>query len=116
MNRNRTAGHNYERSIVRELKELGYKGVKSSRSESRNMDNSGVDIFDVTGALPIYIQCKSSITRPNYGLLLNNPDTPVDRPLVLFHKYTHRTDKRFCSTGEYVIIKKKDFLKLFKFL
>ena len=53
-NRNRTAGNNFERLIVNELKELGFDDVVTSRAESRNMDNRGVDIFG--NNFPFYIQ------------------------------------------------------------
>ena len=38
-NRNRTAGHQYERDIVKEMKSLGYDCSVTARSESKNMDN-----------------------------------------------------------------------------
>ena len=52
----REKGHAYERQIIKELTELGYKGLKSSRSESRNLDDDKIDIAETSGHLPCYIQ------------------------------------------------------------
>jgi Holliday junction resolvase len=43
----RAKGHAYELQIVNRLKELGYDAV-TSRSESKRMDDLGVDIIDNT--------------------------------------------------------------------
>ena len=37
-------GNNYELKIIKELIGLGYKGLKSSRSESKNLDDAKIDI------------------------------------------------------------------------
>ena len=117
MNRrnNKTAGSNYERTIVRELKEMGFSGVVTSRSESRNMDNSGVDIFDTRDnpeegyILPIHIQCKNSQNNVNYHDLLTSELLPKNKPMVIFHKKTKKAGKRFMPRGEYVIMTKETF-------
>ena len=35
----RNKGNAYERKIIKELTDIGYKGLKSSRSESKNLDS-----------------------------------------------------------------------------
>ena len=35
----RNKGNAYERQVIKELTDLGYEGLKSSRSESKNLDN-----------------------------------------------------------------------------
>ena len=53
----RNKGHAYERKIVNELKEyLLFVNALSSRSESKNLDDKGVDIAYTD---PFYIQCKA---------------------------------------------------------
>lgn len=62
----RTKGHNYEQKIVRELKELGFKNVVTSRSESKAMDDNKVDIIDKDDLLPCKLQLKSTQSIPSY--------------------------------------------------
>jgi 3-methyladenine DNA glycosylase AlkC len=113
-NRNRSAGHSYERTIVKELKELGFD-VVTARSESRNMDNKKVDVFSPLGvdnSLPFYVQCKNSKSRPNYHKILN--EMPDDRVPIILHRQTHKVNTKFVTDGDYVIMKKEDFYNLIK--
>lgn len=102
---NRNKGHKYERDIVNDLKELGFEAV-TSRAESRNADNRGIDI--VTN-FPLNIQAKVSINQPNFHSLLNTTDADV-----VFFKKQEKAAKNFLTKGEYVCLRKEDFLKLFK--
>ena len=62
----RTKGHRYETQIAKELRDLGYKGVKTSRSESKSLDDNKVDIIDTEGCLGLNIQLKKTQNIPNY--------------------------------------------------
>lgn len=108
--RNRTAGHNYERQITNELKELGFEDVVTARSESRNMDDKGVDIFG--SSLPFFVQCKNSQNYPKIHELLTSELLPTEKPLIIFHKKTKKQNVKFATQGEYVYFKKDDFYKL----
>lgn len=112
MRNNRTAGHNYERLCVKRLKELGFDDAVTSRAESRNMDNKGVDIFG--SSLPFHIQCKNSVKEVKYHKLMSEERLPTDKPFVIFHKKTRRTEKNFILEGEYVIMKYDTFEKLLR--
>lgn len=105
---NRTAGHNYERQIMNELKDFGFSAV-TSRNESKTMDDRGVDIISDA---PVHIQCKNSQTNQDYPKLLNSELLPTDKPTVVFHKKTKKVGERFMPVGEFIIIKKEDFYKL----
>ena len=107
---NRTAGNSYERKIVNELKELGFTDAVTTRSESRNMDNRGVDIMGDN--LPIYIQCKNSQNTPNIHDLLTSKLLPKSKPVVIFHKKTKKASKNFVVQGEYIYLKKEDFYNM----
>lgn len=114
--RNRSAGHGLERSIVKELKELGYDAV-TARAESRNMDNRGIDIFSppyCSNPLPVHIQCKNTVINPHYETLLTSELLPDDKPTVVIHRKTKKANTRFITQGEYVILKKQDFYNLIK--
>ena len=52
----RRRGNNYELKIAHELEELGYEEVLTSRSESKRMDDAGVDLI-IPGS-ELMIQCK----------------------------------------------------------
>lgn len=48
----RNKGHAYETQIAKELRELGFTGVVTSRSESKRADDNKVDLVDTEGKLP----------------------------------------------------------------
>tara|TARA_X000001382_G_scaffold130921_2_gene127870 strand:+ start:1358 stop:1723 length:366 start_codon:yes stop_codon:yes gene_type:complete len=106
-NRNRNAGHAYERKIRNELKQLGYTDVVTSRSESRNMDNMGVDLFG--DSLPFHVQCKRSKQNLNSFDLIHRENAPNDKPIVIFHDKVVRRGTRFRSLGEFVTMDKQIF-------
>jgi hypothetical protein len=43
---NKRRGSDYERQIAKELRELGYTEVVTSRSESKAMDDAKIDLID----------------------------------------------------------------------
>jgi hypothetical protein len=63
--RSKQKGSQLELDVIHKLNEIGYNTV-SSRSNSKNLDNAKVDIDDLTGNLPVYIQCKATQTTPSY--------------------------------------------------
>ena len=63
--RSKQKGSQLELDVIHKLNELGYNTV-SSRSNSKNLDNAKVDVDDLGGNLPIYIQCKATQTTPSY--------------------------------------------------
>lgn len=79
--RNRINGHNYEREIRKKWYEAGWIHVVTSRSESKNADDQGLDLVHTA---PFGIQCKYSKTRPNYINILSNMPTMLKN--ILFHK------------------------------
>jgi hypothetical protein len=110
--RNRTAGHNFERQIIKELKALWpqrFGEAKSTRSESKNLDDKGVDIMDAFG---YYFQCKNTCLTPNYEELLER--MPQAGPIVnvVMHKKTKKCGTKFMPVGEYAIMTKADFYKM----
>ena len=62
----RTKGHNYETKIARELRDLGFSNIVTSRSESKSMDDNKVDLIDKDNKLPCAIQLKCTQTIPSY--------------------------------------------------
>jgi len=107
--RNRTAGHNFERDVVQDLKILGFPDAVTARAESRNTDNKGIDICNTPG---YQFQCKNMKLIPNYHKIISEmPDgnTVVN---VLIHRKTKKAKTRFITEGDYVVLTKKDFYNI----
>jgi len=112
-NRNRTAGHNYERQIVNELKNMNMFCV-TSRSESRNMDNKGIDIFGDELLHDIQCKIKKSISKREINNILLNTGRD-EKDLVIFHKHVKRSEKGiFLPQGEFVYMKKNTYYNMIK--
>lgn len=105
--RNRTAGHNWEREVVNDLKKIGFEDAVSSRYESKRADDAGIDIVG-TGAFNI--QCKNETKRPDYHKLITEMPDGIN---VVLHKYTKKSDKgKFICQGKYAMLDYKVFLDL----
>lgn len=89
-------GNGYERKIASEFRQLGFDDAVTSRSESKAMDDAGVDLC---GTEPFNVQCKALERAPNYHqVLAGMPDKGIN---VLFHKRNR--------AGEVVVMRKEDF-------
>lgn len=107
--KSRNKGKKYELDIIHELTDLGYRGLKSSRSESKNLDNAKIDIAETEDKLPCYIQCKATSNTPNIeGIMEACPYK--DRPLVVFWK----KQKVNARQPEFVMLPKEFFYRLIK--
>lgn len=100
-------GNGYELRIIKELTDLGFTGLKSSRSENRNLDNKKIDIADTENVMDCYIQCKATSNIPNVSKI-NQEVGLTDKPLAIFwNKQNNST-----ILEEFVIIPKDYFYKL----
>ena len=109
----RTKGHNYEQKIVRELKELGFKNVVTSRSESKAMDDNKVDIIDKDDLLPCKLQLKSTQSIPSYFKIRSESTVNPEEFVIIWSKQEKRK-VNIVSVGEAVIMDKNLFYKLIK--
>lgn len=101
---NKIRGARQELKVIKKLKELGFHGLKSSRSESKNLDNDLIDIADVDNVLPCYVQVKATIANPQYHRIIT--DCPrKEKPMVIFHNKQYKIDGgvKQQSQGEYFI-------------
>jgi hypothetical protein len=106
-------GNRYELKIIKELIDLGYPGLKSSRSESKSLDNDKVDIADPENVMGFYVQCK--ITKNYPDVIENIINCPrKDKPLVIFWNKQVQKEKNMGSAGEFVIMTKKMFYDLIR--
>jgi len=93
----RNKGHAYERKIAQELRDLGYSECKTSRYESRALDDEKVDL---THTDPFNVQLKAVENLGSAHNTLNEmPDD--DNINVVFHKRNRK--------GTIVSMTKEDF-------
>lgn len=110
---NRNRGNAFERKIANELRELGFTGVKTSRSESKSMDNNKVDLFDPERKLPLGIQLKKTIATPSY-FKIRKESTWDNETFCLIWSKQESGEVNMKTVGECVIIPKELFYKLIK--
>ena len=94
--RARRKGHNYERTVVKLFRDLGYTDAKTSRLGSRLLDSAKVDICDI----PFNVQCKAVEANIDYKKLSDEIEgaiaklTPgrINLPIIIFHKKNRNTN------------------------
>lgn len=112
-NYSKNKGNRYEQQIAKELRELGFTGVKTSRSESKEADNNKVDIVDTEHKLPFNIQLKKTLVAPQY-FKIREESTVNPETFVLFWAKQEKKETNICTIGECVTMDKKTFYELIK--
>lgn len=110
----RQKGNAYELKIIKELTALGYDDLRSSRSESRSLDNDKIDIAQLDTAkneLPFYVQCKATQTTPSISKIIEACPRK-DKPLVIFWNKQIKKAVNICSDGEFIMLTKEYFYEL----
>lgn len=59
-------GNAYELEIIHKLREIGYEGCVSSRSQNKLADADKIDVVDMNNELPVNIQAKFTQNTPSY--------------------------------------------------
>jgi hypothetical protein len=106
----RRIGHNYERKIVKEHKDIGYQKASTTRATSRIMDDAKIDINNI----PFNVQCKSVRSGLNVFTVLNEMDKGIsdlvpEREIyinLIFHKKEQEEVVVMKKSDWYLIIKK----------
>lgn len=106
-NANRNKGHRLERELASFFRSIGFDYCKTSRAESKTLDNCGIDLCNI----PLHVQAKSGYDRrfPRYcqiydyikeQLALHYPpeDEIHNRPIVLVHKNSGRRKQDYTWT------------------
>lgn len=107
MPNNRRRGNQYEVDLMNRFKEWGFEDCVTSRSESKNRDDQGVDLMKI----PFNVQAKNEARRVPYERLLERMPDDADFNCVI-HRFTEKKGERFYKKGEYVIMEFKSFEKL----
>ena len=111
--RNKARGNEYECRIAKELRELGFTGVVTARSESKRTDNNKVDLIDTNHQLPFNIQLKRTVNTPQY-FKIREESTVDPKSFVLIWNKQEKANVNFLSVGEAVIMDKETFYDLIK--
>ena len=111
--RNKARGNEYECRIAKELRELGFWGVVTARSESKRTDNNKVDLIDTNKQLPFNIQLKRTVNTPQY-FKIREESTVDPKSFVLIWNKQEKANVNFLSVGEAVIMDKETFYDLIK--
>ena len=106
--RNRNKGNSQELEIIKKLKEIGFTGCVSSRSQDKRADSNKIDIVDMEGKLPINIQSKYTTNTPNY-FGIRDACTDKSKPFTLVWK---KADSEGDSPGTVVFVPFDYFLEL----
>lgn len=108
--KNRNKGKSLEYDIIDNLKNIGYNNVCTSSSESKNLDNSKVDIADPSGELEVAIQAKHYTNFPNYFKIKD--ECTDSRDFVMIWKKSAQSGEN--SKGTVAIMNVDFFYKLLK--
>ena len=105
MAKGRDKGHAYERAIAKEFRELGFSKCKTSRYESKMLDDMKVDLTH-TGFFNVQLKAVERLS-PSYHDILDS--MPKDHNYnVIFHKRNRK--------GDVVVMSKDDFYELTEIL
>lgn len=109
----KTKGSRYEQQIAKELRDLGFTGCVTARSESKSTDDNKIDIIDKDGKLPFNIQLKKTLVAPQY-FKIREESTVNPESFVLFWAKQEKKETNICTVGECVTMDKKTFYELIK--
>lgn len=105
----RRIGHDYERKVVKELRDLGFTKATTSRSSSRIMDDAKIDINGVT----YNIQCKAVRSGLNVFSVLDDMEAAIPKLVPEREEYVnvvfHKKERR-----EVVVLRKEDWYLIVK--
>lgn len=105
----RRIGHNYERKIAKELRDIGFTRAATSRATSRIMDDAKIDINGVT----YNIQCKAVKTGLNVFSVLDDMELTIPKLVPEREDYInivfHKKEK-----DEVVVLRKEDWYLIVK--
>lgn len=104
-NKNRRKGHDYERELVKDFKNLGFKNCVTSRYGSKMLDDQGIDLM-YTGDFAVQAKCYSR--NPNYRKVLEEMQIRATDIPIVFHKVPRGR--------EYCVLYKEDLLELIQML
>lgn len=112
---NKRRGSNFERQIAKQLRELGFSQVVTSRAESKSTDDNKIDIIDKAGQLPfdMQIQTKKTSSTPSYFGIREQSTVDNEKFVILWSK-TERRGEKMMTVGNCAMMDLEMFYKLIK--
>jgi hypothetical protein len=105
----RRIGHNYERKIAKEFRDMGFHRAATSRATSRIMDDAKIDINGVS----YNIQCKAVKTGLNVFSVLDDMEATIPKLVPEREQFInivfHKKDRE-----EVVVLRKEDWYLIVK--
>ena len=105
MKNGRNKGNSYERKLAKEFREMGFSDCKTSRYESKMLDDMKVDLTN-TGFFNVQAKAVERLSPTYHEIIKSMPkDSNYN---VIFHKKNHK--------GEVVVMSKDDFYEIVEML
>ena len=101
----RRKGHNYERKVRLEFRQMGWIYCETSRYASKAIDDAKIDLVNTD---PFVIQCKATANNPSYHKILKQMKPNMPKYKLIYHKKP--------NDSEYVIMEKNDWLEILEML
>jgi len=98
-------GSAYERKLAIEFREFGFNDCKTSRFESKMLDDAGVDLTN-TGVFSVQAKAVERLAPSYHDILSSMPND--NNYNLIFHKRNRK--------GEVVVMSKEDFYDIMQML
>lgn len=105
MPHSKNKGSAYERKLAKEFREFGFEDCKTSRFESKMLDDAGVDLTN-TGVFSVQAKAVERLSPSYHDILDSMPKD--DKYNLIFHKRNRK--------GEVVVMTKEDFYDIMQML
>ena len=104
-------GNSFELEVVHKLREIGYEGCVSSRSQDKRADANKIDVVDMNGELPVNIQAKFTQNMPSY-FDIRDSCSDKSKPFCICWKKAGKNGEQ--SRGTVAVIPIEYFYQLIK--
>lgn len=109
--RSKQKGNGFELEIVHKLRDIGYTGCVSSRSQNKAADANKIDVVDMNNELPVNIQSKYTQNMPNY-FDIRDACTDKTKPFCMIWKKAGKDGAQ--SRGTVAVIPVEYFYELLR--
>lgn len=109
--RSKQKGNGFELEIIHKLRDIGYTGCVSSRSQNKAADANKIDVVDMNNELPVNIQSKYTQNIPNY-FDIRDACTDKTKPFCMIWKKAGKDGAQ--SRGTVAVIPVEYFYELLR--
>lgn len=114
-NKNRKAGHDWERQIVKDLSEIYDFPIWTSRQKDLVADSNGIDIVTENPNEIPFIQAKVN-SKKSFTIqeVFDHMKIPPEKDKIILLRQREKRKNRFYTQGEYAIIPYSLYLEFLK--